>query len=289
MKRLCLLLTLITLLLPRVATAAPLSQEQAWHQHLSSAQAEARASGKTMLVDLYADWCGWCKRLDRDVFSQDRFRDYAQRFVLLRVNVDDGAEGTELQTRFSALSLPTTLLLSPELVEVGRIDGYAPVAGYIARLDAVQERFRQDEERRAVLRRSGNPVQLLALARELHGIGDGLGAAELYRQLLADGAKVELTPAWITYLLADALLLGGRPEPALEELGHSREQAVATGNPELLEACDLLRIRIARERGDCRETRAALESFITDHPYSSHRTQARSTLRALDAGKVGCT
>ena len=60
----------------------------AWHQRTDEAFAAARQSGKPVLVDLYARWCGWCRTMEREVFTQEKFRAYAERFVLLRVDVE---------------------------------------------------------------------------------------------------------------------------------------------------------------------------------------------------------
>ena len=31
----------------------------------------AKKKNKIMLVDVYTDWCGWCKRMDRDAFAKN--------------------------------------------------------------------------------------------------------------------------------------------------------------------------------------------------------------------------
>jgi len=32
-----------------------------------------------VLVDVYTDWCGWCKRMDRDVYARSDVKDYLSR------------------------------------------------------------------------------------------------------------------------------------------------------------------------------------------------------------------
>jgi uncharacterized protein YyaL (SSP411 family) len=36
----------------------------------------AQKTGKVMLVDVYTDWCGWCKRMDRDTYSKPEIIEY---------------------------------------------------------------------------------------------------------------------------------------------------------------------------------------------------------------------
>ena len=67
-----------------LAGPQPVQAAAVWLDHPETAFAEAKRSGKVVLVDLYADWCGWCKVMERDVFSTPEFQTYAERFVLLR-------------------------------------------------------------------------------------------------------------------------------------------------------------------------------------------------------------
>jgi len=41
-----------------------------WETDFEKASSAAKASGKYMLLDFSgSDWCGWCIKLERDVFS----------------------------------------------------------------------------------------------------------------------------------------------------------------------------------------------------------------------------
>src|SRR4029077_12479238 len=37
--------------------------------------AEAAASKRPVVVDVYTDWCGWCKRMEKDVYAREDVRD----------------------------------------------------------------------------------------------------------------------------------------------------------------------------------------------------------------------
>jgi hypothetical protein len=52
--------------------------------------------------------------MEREVFTQARFQTYAERFVLLRVDVEDGAAGSELQRRFQRRVAPDPAAARPE-------------------------------------------------------------------------------------------------------------------------------------------------------------------------------
>ncbi|MCR9247177.1 MAG: thioredoxin family protein, partial [bacterium] len=50
-----------------------------WHTDLTTAQAEAKKTGRPLLVNFTgSDWCHWCVRLKREVFSTPEFSRWAQ-------------------------------------------------------------------------------------------------------------------------------------------------------------------------------------------------------------------
>ena len=60
--------------------AAPLTSiaGEGWVADYDAALALAQETNKDILVDFTgSDWCGWCIRLDNEVFSNDAFKAYA--------------------------------------------------------------------------------------------------------------------------------------------------------------------------------------------------------------------
>ena len=97
----------------------------------------ASASRRPVLVDVYTDWCGWCKRMERDVYSRSDVREYLSRkFVTVKLNAESPASGKyegrtltsrDIAARFRVSGYPTTVFLRPggdHLVNVpGYVDG----------------------------------------------------------------------------------------------------------------------------------------------------------------------
>ena len=55
-----------------------------WVTNMGEAMAIARRERKVILANFTGfDWCGWCIRLHREVFSQKPFLDYAARHLVL--------------------------------------------------------------------------------------------------------------------------------------------------------------------------------------------------------------
>ncbi len=101
-----------------------------WEEDLDDALERARAEDKAVLVNFYADWCVWCKRMDsttlRDAGVASLLSDHV---VTVRLDVD--GNGEEASTRFGVEALPTVLVLDNEGREIGRIAGYMPPAGFL--------------------------------------------------------------------------------------------------------------------------------------------------------------
>jgi thioredoxin-related protein len=94
----------------------------------------ASDSGRPVLVDVYTDWCGWCKRMDRDVYGRaDVDRYLASHFVLVRLNAESGEQAAWQGRAYSARSLssafgvsgyPTTIFLASDGTRIVNAPGY---------------------------------------------------------------------------------------------------------------------------------------------------------------------
>jgi protein disulfide-isomerase len=127
------------------------SAESDWLTDYKKAQQEAKASHKILLLDFTgSDWCGWCKKFDREVLSQPQFKDYA-RDNLVVVELDfprakpQSAElkkqNQELAQRFEVLGFPTIVVLNSDGQKLGQFDGYftgGPEA-FIAQLEKLRK------------------------------------------------------------------------------------------------------------------------------------------------------
>lgn len=95
---------------------------------------EASTSQRPILVDVYTDWCGWCKRMDRDVYSREDVREYlSRRFVTVKLNAESAKqafyEGKNLSARalaarFRVSGYPTTVFLKSGGEHMVNVPGY---------------------------------------------------------------------------------------------------------------------------------------------------------------------
>jgi len=126
------------------------SAKPGWLSDFKKAQEEAKSNNKLLLLDFTgSDWCGWCIRLDKEVFSKPEFKEYANRNLIL-MEVDfprgrtlSGSERTqnqELANRFAIQGFPTIVVLDGEGKKVGEL-GYTPggPSAFIAELDKLRK------------------------------------------------------------------------------------------------------------------------------------------------------
>ncbi len=92
---------------------------------LAEARVEAARQEKPIFVDVYADWCGPCKQMERTVFPTDSVHDLLTgRFVLAKINGDDPVTGDSLKKQFGIRAYPTYIVLSPTGKERKRRVGF---------------------------------------------------------------------------------------------------------------------------------------------------------------------
>lgn len=266
------------------AAAEPAAAAE-WHGRLEPALAAARAQGKPILVDLYAEWCGWCHKLEAETFSSARFADFARDFVLLRVDVEDGGEGGWLFRRLGVVNLPTLAIVDAGLVRMGLVDGYAPTDLYLTRIERALTAYEVIRERDARRMESGDKTTLRAVGRELLGRQDGAAAARVYDKLLAlPGLTVAERVEFLLWR-ADAERLSRRYDAAAATLAEARE-ALGDGGaatPKLHDALDLGVLRLAEDRGGCPGVEV-LEEFVRERGKSRHAARAKSEIAELKAG-----
>ena len=124
---------------------SPAFAKTGWLTDFKQAQEEAKANKKLLLVNFTgSDWCGWCIKLNREVFTKPEFQEYATKnLVLLEVDFPRGKELTASQKvqnqtlaqEFRVQGFPTLVVLDSEGRIIG-ILGYTPggPAAFIAEL-----------------------------------------------------------------------------------------------------------------------------------------------------------
>ena len=68
MKKIAILLSVFITIIG-IYSFKPINDEVKW-MNFNEGYTLAKKKNKVMLVDVYTEWCGWCKRMDKDTYAK---------------------------------------------------------------------------------------------------------------------------------------------------------------------------------------------------------------------------
>jgi thioredoxin-related protein len=115
------------------AAEGPSAGTVKWHS-FEEGVALARQENKKILVDVYTDWCVWCKKMDKEVYTDGAVgRTMTSDFIAVKLNAEsqkgvtfDGAAMNEasLAGSMGVTGYPTVIFLDPAGKPITKISGY---------------------------------------------------------------------------------------------------------------------------------------------------------------------
>jgi thioredoxin-related protein len=142
---------IVLIIMVALGTLAARAEELNWLTDAAKAQALAKTEKKLVLLDFTgSDWCGWCIRLKKEVFSKPEFAEYAKKNLVLvevdfprrkKLSAEQEKANNDLQQKYRIEGFPTIIVLDAngrKVGELGYIEG-GPKK-FIAELDKVKKR-----------------------------------------------------------------------------------------------------------------------------------------------------
>ena len=127
----------ISLAVASAAFGAELSKSvpKGWDEDFEAGKATAEKSGKLILLAFSgSDWCGWCVKMDKDIYSDKKFVRAAKKdfeLVLIDSPQDKSIlsplakkQNPDLLKKYHIRGFPCSILVHPDGTESKRFSGY---------------------------------------------------------------------------------------------------------------------------------------------------------------------
>jgi thiol:disulfide interchange protein len=80
-----------------------------WQTDFQAARLESQKTGKPILLDFSADWCGPCQEMRRTTWSDTRVADSLRSFIPVQVNIDNNSQ---LASQFEVRGIPHLVVVN---------------------------------------------------------------------------------------------------------------------------------------------------------------------------------
>lgn len=115
-----------------------------WENNYDTALLKAKKEQKLVMVDVYTDWCGWCKRLDKDTYGNKEVETkLSKNFIAVKINPEKSAKNASLAKEFGTRGYPHIVFLDAAGKKLSEIGGYLPAGDFLKRLDKVAEQAKK--------------------------------------------------------------------------------------------------------------------------------------------------
>lgn len=128
-----LLFVVIAALLGSVAFYHPAPEEVKWTNFDKGLEA-SKKENKKVIIDVYTDWCSWCKKMDASTYKDSEVAKYiAENFIAVKLNAESssnvnfmGGSYTEQQLAqgFGVTGFPSTIFFDEKQQPITVVPGY---------------------------------------------------------------------------------------------------------------------------------------------------------------------
>ena len=109
----------------------------------TSTLGDKSTTGKVVMLDFYTDWCGYCTKMDEEVYPQADVKTAMAAYEFRKINAEQGDANKALAEKYQIHAYPTIVFVDAKGNEVHRIEGYEPAAQFADELKTLTAKTRQ--------------------------------------------------------------------------------------------------------------------------------------------------
>ena len=112
---------------------------------IEEAEALSEKEPRKILMDVYTDWCGWCKKMDKTTFADEEVAKYVnENFYAVKLKADSNDKVTfkgkeyskgELAQAFRVTGYPTIVFFDQSFTKFQPVSGYRGANDFLALLE----------------------------------------------------------------------------------------------------------------------------------------------------------
>ena len=122
-----------------------MAADPSWMTSLPDATAKAGKEKKLLFLDFTgSDWCGWCKKLDKDVYTDKSIQEkLAKGFICVKINPEKNSKNKKVAKDFGVKGFPYIAFVDADGKKLDEIGGYMPAKDFGSVIDRVAKKSGQ--------------------------------------------------------------------------------------------------------------------------------------------------
>ena len=123
-----------------------------WHS-FDEVMALSEKEPKMIFVKVYTDWCGWCKKMDKETFTDSKVIQYINdNFYAVKMNAEDsdkkysfrGKDYTDetMARTMRVSSYPNFVIMDAGMENITQLPGYREPQAFLSSLSSLLDNFK---------------------------------------------------------------------------------------------------------------------------------------------------
>jgi thioredoxin-related protein len=111
--------------------------EITWMFDLKKGLSEAKSANKVAMIDVFTDWCYWCKELDAKTYKDKRVVSSSRSFVNIKVNPEKDKSVAEFLKNYKIEGYPAILFVDHTGALLLKIGGFIAADAFLKKMNEV--------------------------------------------------------------------------------------------------------------------------------------------------------